>query len=52
MKENKSKKFYNSRLTRWIDRSLPSGFNIEHISGDKMGLVDYISRQPNQSKSY
>ena len=48
MKEHRSKKSYNSRLTRWIDRLLPFDFNIEHIPGAKMGLVDYISRQPNQ----
>ena len=27
---------------------LPFDFNIEHIPGTRMGLVDYISRQPNQ----
>ena len=48
MKKHWSKKSYNSRLTRWVDRLLPFDFNIEHIPGAKMGLVDYISRQPNQ----
>ena len=48
MKEHRSNKSYNSRLTRWVDRLLPFGFNIEHIPGEKKGLVDYISRQPNQ----
>ena len=48
MKEHRSSKSYNSRLTRWVDRLLPFDFNIEHIPGAKMGLVDYISRQPNQ----
>ena len=48
MKEHQSKKSYYSRLTRWIDRLLPFDFNIEHIPGAKMGLVDYISRQRNQ----
>ena len=48
MKEHRSNKSYNSRLTRWIDRLLPFDFNIEHIPGAKMGLVDYISRQQNQ----
>ena len=47
MKEHRSNKSYNSRLTRWVDRLLPFDFNIEHIPGAKMGLVDYISRQPN-----
>ena len=48
MKEHRSYKSYNSRLTRWVDRLLPFDFNTEHIPGAKMGLVDYISRQPNQ----
>ena len=47
-KSHRSKKSYNSRLTRWIDRLLPFDFNIEHIPGTRMGLVDCISRPPNQ----
>ena len=52
MKEYRSNKSYNSRLTRWIDRLLAFDFNIEHIPGAKMGLVDYISRQPNQEAKF
>ena len=48
MKEPRSNKSHNSRVTCWVDRLLPLDFNIEHISGTKMGLVDYISCQPNQ----
>ena len=52
MKENRSNKLYNSRLTRWIDtnslRLLPFQFDMEHLPGAKMGLVDYISRHPFQ----
>ena len=48
MKEQRYYKSYNSRLIRWVDRLLPFDFNIEHIPGTKMGLVDYVSRQPNQ----
>ena len=48
MKEHRSNKSYNSRLTRWVDRLLSFDFNIEHIPGAKMRLVDYISRQQNQ----
>ena len=48
MKKQRSNKSYNSRLTRWVDRLLPFDFNIEHIPRAKMGLVDYISRKPNQ----
>ena len=49
LKSHRSNKSYNSRLTRWIDRLLQFDFNIEHIPGTRMGLVDYISRQPNQN---
>ena len=48
MSENRSNKSYNSRLTRWVDRLLPIDFSIEHLPGSKMGLVDYISRDPQQ----
>ena len=48
LKSHRSNKYYNSRLTRWIDRLLPFDFNIENIPGTRMGLVDYISRQPHQ----
>ena len=48
MRENRAKKSYNSRLTRWIDRLLPFNFTIDHLPGSKMGSVDYISRDPQQ----
>ena len=48
MRENRSNKSYNSRLTRWVDRLLPFDFSIDHLPGTKMGLVDYISRDPHQ----
>ena len=48
LKSHRSNKSYTSRLTRWIDRLLAFDFNIELIPGTRMGLVDYISRQPNQ----
>ena len=41
---NKSKKTYQSRLTRWVDRLLPYQFNIVHVPGRDMGIVDYLSR--------
>ena len=44
MQENN--KIYQSRLTRWIDRLLPFDFDIKHLAGSKMGLIDYISRHP------
>ena len=46
LKEHRSNKSNNSRLSRWIDRLLPYNFTIEHMPGAKMGLVDYISRNP------
>ena len=48
LKEHRSNKSYNSRLARWVDRLLPYQFSIEHLLGAKMGLVDYISRNPYQ----
>ena len=48
MRENRSIKSYNSRLTRWVDRLLSFDFSIDHLPGSKKGLVDYISRDPQQ----
>ena len=48
MRENRANKSYNSRLTGWVDRFLPFDFSIDHLPGSKMGLVDYISRDPQQ----
>ena len=48
MRENRSNESYNSRLARWVDRLLPFDFSIDHLAGSKMGLVDYISRDPQQ----
>ena len=41
----RSKKI-QSRLTRWIDRLIPFHFDIKHLAGSKMGLIDYMSRNP------
>ena len=48
MRENRANKAYNSRLTRWVDRLLPFDFTIDHLPGSKMGLVKYISPDPQQ----
>ena len=48
MREITANKSYNSRLTRWIDRLLAFDFTIDQLLGSKMGLVDYISRDPQQ----
>ena len=43
---NKNHKIYQKRLTRWIDLLLLVDFDIKHLAGSKMGLIDYISRHP------
>ena len=48
MRENRANKSYISRLTRWVDKLLPFDFTIDHLPGSKMGLVDYILREPQQ----
>ena len=48
MRENRANKSYNSQLTRLVDKILPFDFTIDHLPGSKMGLVDYISRDPQQ----
>ena len=48
LKEHRSNKSYNSRLSRWVDRLLPYQFKIEYLPGARMGLVDYKSRNPYQ----
>ena len=35
-----------SRLTCWIDRLIPFHFDIKHLAGSKLSLIDYISRNP------
>ena len=35
-----------SKLKRWIDRLIPFHFDIEHLVGNKMGLIDYLSQKP------
>ena len=45
--EHRSNKTYQSRLTRWVDRLLPYQFKITHIPGRDMGIVNYLSREPN-----
>ena len=35
-------------MARLVDRLLPFDFTIDHLLSSKMGLVDYISRDPQQ----
>ena len=46
LKTNRGNKTYQSRLTRWAYRLLPFNFDISHISGSKLGIVNYLSRYP------
>ena len=48
LKEHRSNKSYNSFLSRSVDRLLPYQFKIEHLSGARMALVDYIFCNPYQ----
>ena len=44
---NKLRRTSGSRLTRWVDQLLPHQFEIVHIPGKHMGIVDYMSRETN-----
>ena len=44
--ESKRSKTSQRRLTRWIDRLIPFHFDIKYLAGNKMGLIDYMSRNP------
>ena len=48
LKERRSNKIYNSRLSRWVDRLLPYQIKMKQLPGAKMGVVEYISRNPYQ----
>ena len=45
-KEHRGNKPYQSRLTRWADRLLPFDYDIRHVPGATLGMVDYLSRHP------
>ena len=47
MREHHSNESYNSRYTRWVDRLLPLNFEVKHLPGTRMALVDYTSHAPN-----
>ena len=49
--KERSSKIHQSRLTRWCDRQIPFTFTIEHIPESKMGMADYMSRNPDQIAS-
>ena len=46
LNENYNNKSYQSRLARWAERSLPLDFEVIHVPGVTLGIVDYLSRYP------
>ena len=46
LKTSRGNKTHQSRLNRWAYRLLPFDFDVLHISGCKLGIVDYLSRFP------
>ena len=46
LNENYNKKSYQSRLARWADRLLSFDFEVIHVPGVTLGIVDYLSRNP------
>ena len=48
MRESRAYKSYNIRLTHLVDKLLLFDFSIDHLPGSKKGLIDYISREPQQ----
>ena len=46
LKTNRGNKTHQSSSTRWVDRLLSFDFDIFHISGCKLGIVEYLSRVP------
>ena len=46
LSENYINKSYQSRLLRWADWLLPFDFEVIHVPGVTLGIVDYLSRYP------
>ena len=44
--EHRSNKWRKNHLSRWVDHLLPFQIETKHLRGAKVGLVDYISRNP------
>ena len=45
-KMNRGNKFYQSRLTKWVDRLFSFHFSVEFTLGSNMGFAVYLSRNP------
>ena len=37
---------HQSRLSGWADRLIPFGYEVKHVMGTFLGIVDYMSRHP------
>ena len=48
MRENRAKRAFNSRLTKWVDRKLPFNFSNGQLPGSKTGFVIFILRESQQ----
>ena len=46
LSENYNNKSYQSPLSRWADCLLPFDFEVIHVPGVTLGIVDYLSRYP------
>ena len=46
IKQNRCKKQYSARLTRWLDRRAHFDISIQHIDGNNLKLTDFLSRNP------
>ena len=52
LKGNRANKTFSSRLTRWVDRSLPFQLNVVQVLGRTMGMADCLSRYPSENSSF
>ena len=43
---NHINKTMHSRITRWVNRLLPSNFEFSHLPDKDMGFTDHLSRLP------
>ena len=46
LNENCNNMSYESRLARWTDRLVPFYFEVIHVPGVTLGIVDHLSRYP------
>ena len=46
LNENYNNKSYQSRLAHWADCLLPFDFEVIHVPGVTLGIVDFLSRYP------